>query len=562
MRSGPAGAVRAAGAARAVRARRSAAGPVLLAVAAVALGLVLLRPVLLGPVTGDDVYYLFDSAAADRTVVDTLTALPEEWSTRVGTGRVNVLTVAERRTAGHLTVDAAVATGRPVHHVQALLKAGYLALGLLAVHALLRTLRWRRRDTGALVALDRRTLVAATVAGGLLVAVGAQPQLVGPHGWNGWLSYPVSTWTATLSVFGVVALALWLARLAADRGARAGVPAAAALAAVGVLTNYRYELTFAAVPLVLVALAVVPVTDRGDRHDGVRAKLALGAAYLAGFVPLLLVHRRLVAEACARGECYGGVRPDLGPQVVGTWWRNVLSTVPGTGGDDVRQLLRAEGVPVDGAWTPTAWSAVVALLVLAVLLLAWRVGGHAGARRGADSDTDAGGDADEREARGRACLAGAGLLLLGTLGTAAVMSLSADAQAGVTEVGLLYRHVVVGWTGLAFALVLAVLALGLLRPRAAWPSYAALALATAVLTAVALPADGRVMDANASRMQSTTRVFAEVVRGDTGPASDARRCRLLRRVDREMTEFHAWRVGTGSRRAFRHYWGEPFCTRR
>ena len=121
---------------------------------------------------------------------------------------------------------------------------------------------------------------------------------------------------------------------------------------------------------------------------------------------------------------------------------------------------------------------------------------------------------------------------------------------------------VVGWTGVAFAVVLAVLAVGLRRPALALPSYAALALAAAVLVAVDLPADERVMAANASRMQSTTRVFAEVVAGETGGRADARRCRLLARVDRDMTEFHAWRVGSGSRRAFEHYWGEPFCSRR
>ena len=70
-------------------------------------------------------------------------------------------------------------------------------------------------DSGSLVRMESGTRAVAMVAGGLAFAAGAQPQHTGL---NGWLSYPVSTWTAAFSIFGVVALTLWLARLAAARG--------------------------------------------------------------------------------------------------------------------------------------------------------------------------------------------------------------------------------------------------------------------------------------------------------------------------------------------------------
>ena len=70
------------------------------------MGLVLLRPVLLGPVTGDDVYYSLNAAAdPDRTVVTDVARLPREGRYRVAKGRVNVLTAVERRTSGRAMVE-------------------------------------------------------------------------------------------------------------------------------------------------------------------------------------------------------------------------------------------------------------------------------------------------------------------------------------------------------------------------------------------------------------------------------------------------------------------------
>ena len=62
-------------------------------VAAVLVSLVLFRPVLLSPVTGDDVVWALESTVdPDRTVVTEVVELPAEWRHRVSTGRVNVLT--------------------------------------------------------------------------------------------------------------------------------------------------------------------------------------------------------------------------------------------------------------------------------------------------------------------------------------------------------------------------------------------------------------------------------------------------------------------------------------
>lgn len=522
-------------------------------VGAVVVGLLLLRPVLLGPVTGDDVYYSLNAASdAHDTVLSDLGGLPTEFRHRFHDGRVNVLTAFERRLSGRAMVETAVATGRPVNQVLAVFRLGYAALALFAVHALLRALRWRRPGTGTLVQLSRATRTVLMVAGGLAVAVGAQPQLVGLHGLNGWLAYPVSTWTAAFSIFGVVALTLWLARLTAQRGRAVAVVAALVLAAVGVLSNYRYELTFPALPLTLLALLVVPVSDLEHRAAGRRAKWLLGSAYVAGFVPLLLANRILLRQVCERGGCYEGVTLSLGPGALRTFVVNVLSTIPGTGTGGVRELLRSQSLPTDGLWHPTVWSVLVGLALVATLALAW-VG--TGLRTG-------GGATDAAGARAEAtlCLVGAVLLLAGALGAAGVMSLSERAQLSMS-LGTLYRHSVVTWTGLAFAAVALVLAWGRWRPRAATPAFLALALAMGVLVALKMPTDGRIMAANADRMSSTSAVFRAVVSGDEGPGADRHRCHVLRDVDREMTEFYSRNVRRSADRSFHRFWGAAFCSR-
>jgi hypothetical protein len=385
------------------------------------------------------------------------------------------------------------------------------------------------------------------IAGGLAFAAGARPQLVG---FNGWLTYPVSTWTAAFSIFGVVALTLWLARLVAVRGRVFAVVAALVLACVGVVSNYRYELTFPALPLTLLALALVPVSDLENRSAGRRAKWLLGAAYCVGFIPLLIANRLLLRSVCADGGCYTGVTISLGPDMFRSFWINVASSIPGTGRARVLAFLRAESVPTAGTWTPTFWAVVTALALVAIFVLAWRLLRH--------RQTE---PAEPEETRTQAvlCLLGASLLIAGALGAAAVMALSERGQAHVSEVGLLFRHSVVTWTGLAFGLVLLVIALGLWRPRLALPSFVALALVMALVVVTRMPADGRIMEANTNHFAPSVEVFHEVVLGEPGEAANQRRCQVLRDVDRGLSKAYAPRVKRAAEKSFQRFWHTPFC---
>ena len=302
------------------------------------MGLVLLRPVLLSPVTADDVYHsMFSAVDPDRTIGTDIAELPQTWRTRLDIGRVNVLTAVERRNAGRAVVEAAVATGRPVNQVLGVFKIWYAALSLFAVYALLRAIRWRRADSGFLVRMESGTRTIAMVAGGLAFAAGAQAQHTGGTGGHGGE--------------GAQRLAR-LPRVDVDRGIlhlRGGGTDAVARAPgrgpglgrrracrpapdpIGVASNFRYELTFPALPLTLLALVLLPVSDLENRAAGRRAKWLLGSAYGIGFGAVLVVNRMLVSDVCGSGDCYSGVSLSLGPTMFRTFAINVASSIPGTG---------------------------------------------------------------------------------------------------------------------------------------------------------------------------------------------------------------------------------------
>ena len=328
------------------------------------------------------------------------------------------------------------------------------------------------------------------------------------------------------------------------------MPATVLLAVIGVVSNYRYELTFPALPLTVLALVVVPVSDLEHRAAGRRAKWLLGSAYAVGFVAVLIANRMLVSDVCDEGGCYTGVSLALGPKMFRTFAINVASSFPGTGREEVLTLLRSESVRTDGIWTPTLLSVLTALALVVTLVLAWR-----GGRR---RQTESAGP-EETRAQAVLCVMGAVLLIAGGLGAAAVMSLSERAQRFLPEVGLLYRHSVVTWMALAFGVVLLVLALGLWRPRLAVPSFVALAVVIALLVTTRMPADGPTMVANTSRMKPSFEVFNEVVRGETGDFANQRRCQILRDVDREMRA-NAARMRRGAEGSFERYWHAPSAT--
>jgi hypothetical protein len=131
----------------------------------------------------------------------------------------------------------------------------------------------------------------------------------------------------------------------------------------------------------------------------------------------------------------------------------------------------------------------------------------------------------------------------------------------ITEPGAPYRNMVTTWTGIAFCIVLVVIALGLAWPRrGAITSWATLAVAIGTVAALTLP--GNLMALRAARVSHafTDAVNWEVVMGDTTQSGEARRCELYSSIDDDVVLYARRPLKEYSMKAFEVYHGEPFCS--
>jgi hypothetical protein len=520
-----------------------------------------MKPVLLAPVAGDDrVGYPQLSAMESLAVAVDLGQVPHWWEARTHhDGRANVVSIVERRTAGRLVVETSVDTGTPTYVVNGVLKLLLAASAVLTLTALLKSLRCRRRD-GALVKLSGQTVVLGTLVGGVLFALGSQPAFHFVYGHNGWVNYPTHTYGAVASILVVTALVLWLTRLYAE--GRFRVPIVLVLVFLAVLTNLRYELVFPAGPLSLIALLVVPVTPTQRAAEGRRAKWVTGISFVGVFMTVLVGLRVYLHELCDAGGCYNAVTPHLSWGIARTFWHNVASSVPGTTASRDVDFVEKWGISSDGMYTPTPWSMVVGGCLAVVLLAGWWA-----TRRAASPELDVDVDppVDDGIARGsdesRLLVLGAGLCVLGALGAAGVMSLSVYSQSSSTP-ELPYRHTVVTWAGIAWAVGLGALALRRWSPRVGAVAWVTLSLAVGVAAACLLPANQRSLEADRVVNQATTGAFAALVNGDLSDSANAHRCRLVPGILQERNY-----PGGGERAAqffdaaFERHWGQEFCRR-
>ncbi|MEQ7129293.1 hypothetical protein ABN034_32840 [Actinopolymorpha sp. B11F2] len=559
---------------------RLALGPIGIAVVIVS-SVIFLYPVIAGPITGDDRYwYLWMGSSTDWSLLREVQTTWNDLTVRQDYGRLNVLTGFERRVAAKAVVETALATATPIVVYVALLKAMLLAGGVLSVLAMVRSLRWRDAE-GRLVRVGRRNLLLIGLAGTLAVAVIAQAHSPNASGWNGWTAYPISTYGAVVSILGSVALVLWLTRLVAERTWRMALVAVPVLALLGAATNFRYELVFPAIPIVAVALVIVPVTDGAHRSAGRKAKLVTGLAYFGSFVPVFAGIRLYLADVCARTQCYNGIQVDLGLPAVRTTVFNVLSGVPGFGGNELLRTMEVIGMANRFPVLPNTWSVLAGVMATAGLLVVWwatsrREGALASAvpvaaTSGSEPPTDgqqatSGGrdaGASARRAEAIALGIGAGLSLLAALGTAAVMGLSPLSHDIIGEPGTLYRNAMVTSTGLAFTVVISAVALGVLLSRSWWRAlavWAALAVGIGIVGACTLPANMMALRANRIIYTVSEAINWEVVQSETGPGSEARRCDLFERAVGTMGSGSLYRLYLHANNAFERRSGEPFCS--
>jgi hypothetical protein len=424
-------------------------------------------------------------------------------------------------------------------------------LAVLTLTGLLKSLRCRRRD-GVLVRLSGRTVALGTLMGGVLFALGSQPPFHGVQGRNGWVNYPTHTYGAVVSILGVTALLLWVTRLYAE--GRFRIPIVLVLVLLAVITNFRYELVFPAGPLALVALLLVPVTPTERAAEGRRAKWVTGLSFVGVFMTTLVVLRVYLWGLCKDG-CYDGVEPRLSTEIAGTFWQNVASSVPGTTAPRVAAFVESLGISTDGMYTPTPWSLVVGGCMAVVLLAGlWSTRPAASPElKAVDPPVDDGIARGSDE--GKLLALAAVLCLLGALGAAGVMSLSLKAQT-TPELGLPYRHTVVTWAGIAWALGMGALALRQRSPRAGVATWVVVSLAVGIAAACLLPANERSLAADRVDTRATAAGFAALVNGDLSDNANAHRCRLVPRIKEERDD-----AAGAFDDAFRRHWGQEFCRR-
>ena len=526
---------------------------------AIVCAVLVLLPVLAAPITADDRYwFVWTTAISDGSFPKLLGWSWERIPWRIEHGRLNLLTELERRSAAQGLTDVSVATSTPIPVYWGLLKVALLGGGIATAVAFVRSLRWRAAD-GTLVRASRRSLILLTVAGTLVVAVGAQAQL---QERSGWTAYPLSTYGAVISIFGSIALLLWLTRLVAAGSRPTTVLAVVVLAVLGFTTNFRYELVFTAIPVAALALLVVPVIGSADRDAGRRAKLITGAAYFGSFIPVFIAIRLYLARVCDQHPCYSGVQTELGPSAIRTTFYNLMSSFPGLGRNELRAELADVGWAHRYSVVPTWWSVLVGLAAIGAMLILWWAlrTDHSTMPDALAGDNPARPDT-HRRAEAVLLLVGAGLSLLVAIGAAAVAGISSRSQDIITELGVPYRNVVVSWVGLAFCLVLLVIAVGLVASvRSAGLTWGALAAVIGLLAAVLLPPNLMALRANRISHELSEAINWEFVQGDTTPQGEARRCALYAAIGGETLGYAARPFRLYTNAAFEVVHGRPFCS--
>jgi hypothetical protein len=532
-----------------------------LAAGALALGsLVLLWPVLIAPIAADQRFMYAEAPGRTSGQWLRMFWIPiEQIPSRLHQGRFAPLAYIAQWISYTGVTELSITTSTDIVSMQALQKVVLLVLALLAVVAFAASLRGRTA-AGALVRLGRRRLVLVAAATCLLGAAGTQAQ---EQGRNGWITYAVLTYGAVVVDFAVVALVLWLARRRVSAPSRRlDVLIVLVLAVVAVALNSSYELYYVAVPVAVLALILQPVAPAGQQRAERRAKLFVGGVLTVLFAAALVAVRAAIAASCANGGCYIGTQPSLGVGVLRTWLLNLGSSVPVFGRTEVLQQFQDVGLGAVPAWFASPLVVFVVLAAAGLLALRLVLGP---AYRGPQAPA---GGAGPLTATSRAVwtlgLQGALFSLCIALGSAALMSVSSQAQDVISTLGRPYRHTVVTWVALVLTGVMLVVALeARLRARQGVVLWGAVAVVAAVLGAAVLPlnlAATRAATIDPGTL-AVSHVYDELVLGDTSSAGADRRCEVAHEAKAALkgTGPTAKRLLRGAYREYEYRYGQPYC---
>lgn len=519
--------------------------------------LVMLWPAVAAPLNADQRYmYLNASGRVQGNWLDIVGIPWSEIDYRARQGRVTPIGYIIQWFFYSFIAEFAVATGTPIVVLHGLQKILLFAVMVACVAFFAKSLRGRDRN-GGLVGLSSSTIWIVVAATAVLGAAGMQAHL---QFRNGWLTYPVLTYGAVIFGFGVPALALWLTRRMGERptGWRTTVVVVAMLVT-GIFLNVSYELYYAAFPATIVALLVQPSPRGSARKPARLAALTAGTVLTASFITCFLAIRRWTAGKCA-DDCYAGVDAQLGAHTLETSWYNLASSLPLSGRSELLADISQLGFErLPGPFSsPLTFICVIAIVgLMGVRILA----GPPASRQSSRLDEDA--VTPRRPGQGGAAVRGAAVALVLGLGSAGIMSVSAQASEIILGIGYPYRHIVVTWVSLCVAGVLCLIAIDVVRPLLGIGAWVAVTAAAILVIGTILPANLVATRAEhlGARSQVVDAIHREVVLGDRTRLGDERRCAtlaLLREYDVPLGTQR--RISTSAFGAYEYFHGAPYCS--
>lgn len=454
--------------------------------------------------------------------------------------------------------EFAVATGTPIVVLHGLQKLFLFAVMIACVAFFAKSVRGRDRS-GRLVGLSSSTIWIVAAATAVLGAAGMQAHL---QFRNGWLTYPVLTYGAVIVGFGVPALALWITRRMGERPSRWRTTVViVAMLLTGIFLNVSYELYYAAFPATILALLLQPLPRGNTRKPARLAVLTAGLVLTGSFITCFVAIRRWTAGKCA-DVCYEGVDAQLGSHTLETSWYNLASSLPLSGRSELLADISQFGFerlpgPFSSPLTLVCVIAVVGLMGVRILA------GPPARLQSSTLDEDA--VTPHRPGQRGAAVRGAAVALVLGLGSAGIMSVSAQAGEIILGVGYPYRHIVVTWVSLCLAGVLCLVAIDIVRPLLGIGAWAAVTTAAILVVGTILPANLLATRAEhlGVRSQVVDAIHREVVLGDRTRLGDERRCAtlaLLREYD--VPQGTQRRISTSAFGAYEYFHGAPYCSDR
>lgn len=522
---------------------------------------VILGPVLLASIAGDDTYWVTEKRAEYPTYREAWwSPVPEAFDFE-NQSRGAALALSERKVLAMFTMDTAQLFSVPPYLVWAAVKTFLVGVTILSVAVFLHQIRFRDRR-GAIRGLSRSTIVFVTSAMPLVFALGAKSQNIGDL--NGFNFYPSLTYGPFAGYLLMAALVLSLSRRL-ETGYRSRAALVAVLMVVlALVISLSYELVALVIPVATLVLLLQPFSDASTRWLRWRPRLTVWLPLSVSYTAMFLWGRwRISAMPCkVTGTCYPGTEVEVNPRAL---LFNFLASFPGPNAALVDDQARDTGRAFPDVNSFSIAVAITATMSLLMLLASWTARNSLTSKPdGADRQSECGNDV-----KGLFMVLAVAVLI--AVGSAGIMGITQTAARVVTSAALPNRNGVITWSALALVAVI----VARLSMIARWPAVrpaGPIALAIAVVAGISFYLPRNVLSAQVNRLNQFTvlvdSIHREVAMGDISEVGDSRRCAAIAEAFRgrkipsgEMKPSGVTRTLNGAYAAFEYYYGTDYCSK-